>query len=76
MDLVNLGMNAMAGGGKDGGGGKSPMMDLVSMGINAMAGKVIRWQNLIPSFPWIPPGWRVGGAIQGRKEGVKFCSIV
>ena len=42
MDLVNLGMNAMAGGGgggKDGSvGGKSPMMDIVSMGINAMAG--------------------------------------
>ena len=34
---------------------------------------VARWQNLIPSFPWIAPGWRVGGAIQG-KEGIKFCS--
>ena len=39
MDLVNMGVNAMAGGGgKDGGGGKSPMMNLVNMGINAMAG--------------------------------------
>ena len=36
--------------------------------------KVARWQNLIPSFPWIAPGWRVGGAIQG-KEGIKFCSV-
>ena len=26
-----------------------------------MAGKVTRWQNLIPSFPWIVPGWRVWG---------------
>ena len=33
---------------------------------------VARWQHLIPSFPWIAPGWRAGGAIQG-KEGIKFC---
>ena len=32
---------------------------------------VARWQNLIPSFPWIAPGWR---AIQGKK-GIKFCSV-
>ena len=25
-------------------------------------------QNLIPSFPWIAPGWRV----RGRKEGITF----
>ena len=25
-------------------------------------------QNLIPSFPWIAPGWRA-------REGIKFCSI-
>ena len=36
--------------------------------------KVARWQNLIPSFLWIAPGWRAWGAIQG-KEGVKFCSV-
>ena len=35
---------------------------------------VARWQNLIPSFPWIAPGWRAWGAIQG-KEGIKFCSV-
>ena len=23
--------------------------------------KVARWQNLIPSFPWIATGWRVWG---------------
>ena len=34
---------------------------------------VARWQNLIPSFPWIVPGWRAWGAIRG-KEGIKFCS--
>ena len=39
-----------------------------------MYGIVARWQNLIPSFPWIAPGWRVGGgAIQGKEE-IKFCS--
>ena len=26
--------------------------------------KVARWQNLIPSFPWIAPGWRVWGRNQ------------
>ena len=36
--------------------------------------KVARWQNLIPSFPWIAPGWRAGGAIQGN-NGIKFCSL-
>ena len=36
-------------------------------------GSVARWQNLIPSFPWIGPGWRAWGTIQG-KEGIKFCS--
>ena len=35
--------------------------------------KVARWQSLIPSFPWIAPGWRAWGAIQG-KEGIKLCS--
>ena len=39
----------------------------------AIATMVTRWQNLIPSFPWIAPGWRAWGAIQG-KEGIKFCS--
>ena len=23
--------------------------------------KVARWKNLIPSFPWIAPGWRAWG---------------
>ena len=36
---------------------------------------VARWQNFIPSFPWIALGKRVGdGRIQG-KEGIKFCCI-
>ena len=38
-------------------------------------GKVARWQNVIPSFPWIAPGLEGGSAIQG-KEGIKFCSVV
>ena len=29
--------------------------------------KVARWQNLIPSFPWIAPGWRAWGH-NPRKE--------
>ena len=36
--------------------------------------KVARWQNLFPFVPWIVPGWRVGGTIQG-KEGIKFCHL-
>ena len=33
---------------------------------------VARWQNLIPSFPWIAPGWRLGGGGQSkeRKESI------
>ena len=26
-----------------------------------IGGTVARWQNLIPSFPWIAPGWRAWG---------------
>ena len=29
--------------------------------------KVARWQNLIPSFPWIAPGWRAWG--RNPREG-------
>ena len=43
-------------------------------GLREQGAKVARWQNLIPSFPWIAPGWRAWGAIQG-KEGIKFCSV-
>ena len=42
--------------------------------VAAAAGRVARWQNLIPSLPWIAPGWRVGGQIQGMEE-IKFCSV-
>ena len=31
-------------------------------GVNPLAfGALARWQNLIPSFPWIAPGWRAWG---------------
>ena len=30
---------------------------------------VARWQNLMPSFPWIAPGWRAWGP-NPRKERV------
>ena len=37
---------------------------------SAVCYKVARWQNLIPSFPWIAPGWRAGvGAIVQKPEG-------
>ena len=31
--------------------------------------KVARWQNLIPSFPWIAPGWRAWGAQSKERKG-------
>ena len=30
--------------------------------------RVARWQNLIPSFPWIAPGWRAWGRNAQSKE--------
>ena len=27
----------------------------------SLVAMVARWQNLIPSFPWIAPGWRAWG---------------
>ena len=38
--------------------------------------KVARWLNLIPSFPWIAPGWRAWGR-NPRKERDEFlqCSV-
>ena len=36
---------------------------------------VARWQNLIPSFPWIAPEWREGGNNPKGKDGIKFCSV-
>ena len=36
--------------------------------------KVARWQNFIPSYPWIAPGRRAGGATQ-EKGGIKFCYV-
>ena len=35
--------------------------ELYPVSVAASTGKVARWQNLIPSFPWIVPGWRVWG---------------
>ena len=29
--------------------------------VRSVDGSVARWQNLIPSFPWIAPGWRAWG---------------
>ena len=42
--------------------------------LSSFSNKVARWQNVISSFPWIAPGWRAGGAIQGKK-GFIFCSV-
>ena len=37
-------------------------------------GKVARWQNLIPSFPWIAPGWRALGAQSKERKGSNFAA--
>ena len=36
--------------------------------------KVARWQNLIPFFPWIAPGWRGVGAQSKERKGSKFAA--
>ena len=36
--------------------------------------KVARWQNLIPSFPWIAPGWRGVGAKSKERKGSNFAA--
>ena len=33
---------------------------------------VARWQNVIPSFPWVAPGWRAGVQSKERK-GLNFA---
>ena len=37
--------------------------------------RVARWQNLIPSFPWIAPGWRAWGRNlrKGRDQILQRC---
>ena len=35
---------------------------------------VARWQNLIPSFPWIAPGWRARGAQSKERKGSNFAA--
>ena len=40
----------------------SPDGRVVTCGADGeVSGKVARWQNLIPSFPWIASGWRAWG---------------
>ena len=37
---------------------------------------VARWQNLIPSFPWIAPGWRVWGRNPRKgRDQILQCSV-
>ena len=41
---------------------EQPDDNLVNLrGIKILKIRVARWQNLIPSFPWIAPGWRAWG---------------
>ena len=42
---------------------------------SSVLARVARWQNLIPSFPWIAPGWRAWGRNprKGRK-GSNFAA--
>ena len=35
---------------------------------------VARWQNLIPSSPWIAPGWRAWGAQSKERKGSNFAA--
>ena len=38
--------------------------------------KVARWQNLIPSFPWIAPGWRALGRNPRKgRDQILQCSV-
>ena len=38
--------------------------------------KVARWQNLIPSFPWIAPGWRAWGRNPRKgRDQILQCSV-
>ena len=39
----------------------------------AVCVKVARWQNLIPSFPWIASGWRAGEAQSKERKGSNFA---
>ena len=39
--------------------------------------RVTRWQNVMPSFPWIAPGW-VGGRGRNprkRKDQILHCNV-
>ena len=42
--------------------------------IASLLGKVARWQILVPSFPWIAPGWRAWerNPRKGRDQIFKF----
>ena len=40
--------------------------------LGALESKVARLQNLIPSFPWIAPGWRAWGAIISPNAKIQF----
>ena len=38
--------------------------------------RVARWQNLIPSFPWIAPGWRARGRNPRKvRDQILQCSV-
>ena len=39
-----------------------------------LTGNVARWQNLIPSSPWIVPGWRAWGAQSKERKGSNFAA--
>ena len=46
----------------------------VGSGGGLIVSKVARWQNLIPSFPWIAPGWRGIGAQSKERKGSNFAA--
>ena len=36
--------------------------------------KIARWQNLIPSFPWIAPGWKGVVTQSEERKGSNFAA--
>ena len=47
--------------------------DKVVVVVEVVVACVARWQNLIPSFPWIAPGWRAWSQSKERK-GSNFAA--
>ena len=49
-------------------------LNIPTASVAVRARKVTRWQNLIPSFPWIAPGWRAWGAQFKERKGSNLAA--